>query len=357
MMEVFRCLAGDGFEFHAYAPRRGKLWDALDPFVASRTPFERVREPVGENSPAELTALALADCIGRSETPVDLLHGNSLSTAHFTGLAGKRLGIPAMAHVREIERLNPTRARRLNENLRLVAVSRAVAENLVACGVDAERVEVVYNGVNLEAVHPDRIGGTIRVELDIPCDAPLIAVVGQISLRKATDVFFEAVKLLVRRVPELHGLVVGERFSQKAEAVELEERIKVGICDEGFAEQVHCLGWREDVLHILRDLDLLVQPSRQEPLGRVILESAALGVPCVATDVGGSGEIVEHGQSGWLVPVDDPKALARAIERALVDQQELLAAGREARRVAEEKFPAETCAQRIALIYRALLSG
>ena len=74
-----------------------------------------------------------------------------------------------------------------------------------------------------------------------------------------------------------------------------------------------------DTPTILADLAVITVPSRQEPLSRVLLESLALGVPAVATDVGGSAEILQPPLAGLTVPVDDPAALAAAVERLLDD--------------------------------------
>ena len=86
------------------------------------------------------------------------------------------------------------------------------------------------------------------------------------------------------------------------------------------AGRAHLLGYRDDVPALLAGLDVLVVPSRQEPLSRVLLEGLALGVPAVATAVGGSPEILDDGRFGMLVPPDDPGAIARGIEELLGNQ-------------------------------------
>lgn len=349
MLEVLRRLDGT-FDFVALAPPGGALRAALHEMGVKTTPFERTRRPAGGLGPAELTARALSDVLD-----ADLVHGNSLSTAQFTGLAGESLAIPTVAHVREIENLNAARVERIGKNRTLIAVSTAVRDHLIGEGVPAERIDVVYNGIDLEALHPDRVEGTIREELGLPEGCPLLASVGQISLRKATDVFLEAVHELVRRGVDLHALVVGERFSQKTETVEFEARIRESAERGALAERVHFLGWRDDVPSILRDLDLLAHTARQEPLGRVLLEASALGIPCVATDVGGTAEIIDHERTGWLVPPDDPVALAERIRWVLDHPDVRRRAGVAARTRMEREFSGEQCARRLEEVYRRLL--
>ncbi len=174
-------------------------------------------------------------------------------------------------------------------------------------------------------------------------------------MRKATDLFVETLERLSERYDDLQALVVGARFSQKAETVQFEADLRASVEREGLVGRVHFLGWRDDVPSILRDLDLLVHPARQEPLGRVILEASALEIPCVATEVGGNPEIIDHERTGWLVPPDDPDALAECVAQALDRPDIRRRAGREARRKVKEKFSGEACARRMEEVYRGLL--
>lgn len=347
MLGVIRALRGDEFHFHAFAPGSGRLWNALQECGVPCTAFERLREPVGATGPAERTAEALAKLVD-----ADLIHGNSLSTAQFTGLAAGRIGIPAVSHVREIERLNPTRRRRIEANRYLVAVSNAVAEHLGKEGVPDDQIVTIHNGVDVDGLSRDRFTGTIRQELGIARTAPVIATIGQVSLRKATEVFLEATAALAPRYPDLHALVVGTRFSRKPESQRFEAALHERVAQEGLEDRVHFLGWRDDVPGILVDLDLLVHAARQEPLGRVLIEAAALGAPCVATAVGGTAEIIDDGVSGWLVPPNEAVALADKIGWALDRPAALQAAGTATRELAVARFAVEKCAARTAALYR-----
>jgi glycosyltransferase involved in cell wall biosynthesis len=76
---------------------------------------------------------------------------------------------------------------------------------------------------------------------------------------------------------------------------------------------VHRLGYRNDIARLLNEVDALVHPAHEEPLGRVLLEAAASGTPIIATDVGGTREIVRHRESALLIPPGNPRTLADAI--------------------------------------------
>ena len=89
---------------------------------------------------------------------------------------------------------------------------------------------------------------------------------------------------------------------------------------------------------------LLVHAARQEPLGRVLLEASAAALPIVATDVGGTNEILTHAQSGLLIPPDDPVAMAEAITRLLSDSEAAQRMGSEARSNVSQRFTVSNAA-------------
>ncbi len=157
------------------------------------------------------------------------------------------------------------------------------------------------------------------------------------------------------KAPDVHYLAVGQRYSDKAESRQFEVTLR-GAAEGPLAGRLHLLGYRGDVERILNELMLLVHPSRQEPLGRVLLESAASGVAVVATDVGGTGEIFPPGlEAACLVPPDDPHALANAILRLAADEalrQRLAAA---ARKRAEEVFDIRRASAALVQHYREVL--
>ena len=114
-------------------------------------------------------------------------------------------------------------------------------------------------------------------------------------------------------------LVIGQRFSGKAESRQFEDRLHQAAAGP-LAGKVHFLGVRDDVPRILNELTLLVHPARQEPLSRVLLEAAAAGLAIVATDVGGTREIFPpESEVACLVPPDDVQAMSAAIGRLLGD--------------------------------------
>ena len=175
---------------------------------------------------------------------------------------------------------------------------------------------------------------------------------GQLGGHKAQGRTAESAKLVVDELPHVHYLIVGERWSDKPESRQFERDLRAAASSR-LAGRVHFLGYRSDVDRILNELCLLVHAARQEPLGRVLLEAAASGVPVVETDVGGTREIFPPGsETARLVPPDDPEAMAAAV-RELMDDEGLRARLKAAaRRRAEEAFDARRAAAGLVEHYR-----
>lgn len=329
-------LSAAGVELTALAPAEGALAERLAQegvAVANFCQHDAAGERLSQGQLRERLARMLR------ELGPDLLHANSLAMGRLSGPVAAELRLPSVAHLRDIIKLSRAAVDDLNRHPRLLAVSQATREFHVQQGLDGAKVEVLYNGVDLEEFRPRPATGWLHARLKIPPGALLIGAIGQLVLRKGHDVLARAAARLARRLPEVHWLIVGSRYSQKAEAVEYEKSLHETFAAAGLADRVHFLGTVDGVADLLPELALLVHPSRQEPLGRVLLEAAACGVACIATDVGGTREIFppESG-AARLGPVDDDEALAAVIAELIADPQERTRLGCAARKRAESAF-------------------
>ncbi len=248
------------------------------------------------------------------EAGIDMIHANSLSMGCRSGPLSLAVGVPALSHVRDIQRLGRDRKEALTRNRRLLAVSRATAGALVDQGIHPDLVRVVYNGIDAREF-PSRVdsGRRLRRELGIREAVPLVGNLGQICLRKAQDVFLKAARRVAAEMPDVHFLLAGARFSRKAESLEFETALHAAADVPVLRGRVHFLGWRKDAPAVVAGLDVLAHAAHQEPLGRVLLEALAAGTPVVATEVGGTPEIIEAGRTGLLVPRGDDEGLAAGI--------------------------------------------
>jgi glycosyltransferase involved in cell wall biosynthesis len=305
-----------GFTPVVMAPAHGPLTDALASRNVELLPFECRANDGNRRSQSQLRE-ELARLL-RCRRPA-LLHANSLAMGRLSGPVAAELGLPGMSHLRDIIRFSGQAIADLNCHARLLAVSQATRDFHAAAGLAAEKLHVVYNGVDLEEFQPRMPTGYLHRELGLSPQAQLIGTVGQIGLRKGQDVLLRAAEMTAGCLPEVHYVIVGQRHSEKDESRRFERELH-DLSRGPLAGHVHFLGIRNDVGRLLNELALLVHPARQEPLGRVLLEAAAAGVGIVATDVGGTPEIFLPGQdAARLVPAGDVQALAAAIVELIGD--------------------------------------
>ncbi len=338
------------FDVHVLAPPIGPLARELQRLAIDHIPLN-LHEAAGRLSRDESLRRLETACAALQP---DLVHANSLSMGRLTGALAPCLNIPCCAHLRDIIALSAAAVADLNGNTQLVAVSHATRDYHVARGIDPDRVQVIYNGVDVDAFRPRPAEGWLRRELGLPADRFVVAAIGQICLRKGQDVLAEAAALNASLLPHAHYVFVGERYSSKPESLEFERRITQRFAEAGIAERVHRLGYRDDVARLLSEIDLLAHPARQEPLGRVLLEAGAAGRPIVATDVGGTPEIVCDGHSALLIPPGDAPMLAAAIRRLAGDVALRRRLGTAARQRITERFPLTESTVRLARLWEAL---
>jgi glycosyltransferase involved in cell wall biosynthesis len=345
-------LADEPFEFVALAPVEGRLAEALEIRGVDHIPIS-LRDPSGSRLPRADVCARLQEAI--LKLAPDIVHANSLSMGRLTGAIAERIAPPCVAHLRDILKLTPSAIRDLNHNRELLAVSEATRTYHVEQGMRAERVRVLYNGIDCDRFQPRARTGWLQRELGLPCDAFLIATIGQIGLRKGQDVLAEAAVLAAEKLPDVHYVNIGERLSSKAESREFERAILARFNTSGLGNRLHLLGYRDDVSRLMNEVDLLVHPAHQEPLGRVLLEAAASGLPVVATAVGGTPEIFRDGESGRLVPPADPSALAAAMIEMHADDAKRKRYAAAARRRVEADFNATQAARELAEVWREVI--
>jgi glycosyltransferase involved in cell wall biosynthesis len=185
----------------------------------------------------------------------------------------------------------------------LIGNTRALTSWLVSQGWPPTRVHYLPNFAANSPAAP-----VARASLDTPADAPLALALGRLHPNKGFDTLLDA----VARVKDLHLWLAGEG--------ELEAGLKRQAAALGITDRIRFLGWREDVAGLLAASDLLVCASRVEPLGNTIIEAWAARVPVVAASSSGPAELIESGENGLLVPIDDADALAAAITSVVSDK-------------------------------------
>lgn len=191
----------------------------------------------------------------------------------------------------------------------VVGNSPAVIEHLARrAGIARSRLRLIRGGVDAEAIATAR--PLDRAELGLHPGTPLVLWVGRLDPIKGLDVLLDAVTI-ARHQHAVQLAIVGDGPL----AGELGRAIRAG----GLGDVVHLLGARHDVPRLLRTADVFCFPSRTEGLPNALIEAMAAGLPVVTTNAPGCRDLVEHGRTGWLVPVDDARAAGAALVRLLRD--------------------------------------
>ena len=318
LLAMLEALGQTEFEFVAAAPASGMLPGRLEQCGVQVLPLA-LTDTQGQKRPIDQINSHLLELVTRVSP--DLVHSNRLSMGRMVGRIASQLPIPCTAHLRDIIKLNKTAISDLNRNAGLIAVSHATKQFHVEQGMLSDKLRVIYNGVDTELFRPTPATGILKQELGLSDSAVLLANIGQICLRKGQTSLARAAVPLAEEFPEANYLFIGQRHSQKAESVAYENAIGRIFREAGIEERLFCLGFRQDVPVILNEVDLVVHTAHQEPLGRVLLEAASCGRAIVATEVGGTAEILADEVSALLVRSDDLKALTAAIRRMLTDRE------------------------------------
>lgn len=276
----------------------------------------------------------------------DLIYANTNFAALYSGVIGKCLNIPSLAHIRDIEPLGRMARILIGQNTSLIAISQAVERYLVEETMPPERISCVYDGVDLRQYQP-------QAHREVK-DGVLIGIIGQIGERKGHLVLLEALRELVREHAPVKLLIVGKEPAHSVEGYT--ERLQAFVRQHQLEPYVEFLGFRRDVPELLAQLDILVLPSLQEPFGKIVIEAMAMETPVIASRVGGVPEIVADGETGLLVPPQDPAALKHALTRLIADAALRERMGKAGRQRVEACFSLERNVQATQAMYSELLA-
>lgn len=189
----------------------------------------------------------------------------------------------------------------------VIVISRAIGRHMIDdFGVPPERIHLIYRGVDLSQFSYDPHKYTDMIQR-----RPFVVTnIGRLTPIKGHSQFIKAFLYARQQIPGLEGWIVGGPDEGKEKYLEELESL---VRKLGLEKRIQFLGWRRDIPEILKQSQALTLTSHvPEAFGRVVIEAGASGTVVVATQVGGVLEIIDHEQTGLLVPVDDEKELAKA---------------------------------------------
>lgn len=246
---------------------------------------------------------------------------------------------------------------------RVIAVSQAVKENLIQQGVKADKITVIYNGIDIEDFRrraKDKSGNFFSSETDVEIDqalyptAPdeprrrpktnyLVGVIARLEPEKGHCIFLEAAHHILTEINNVKFLIIGIGSAER--------KLKDYAHKLGIEHAVIFTGLRNDIPELISNLDVVVLPSLSESFGLSLVEGMCLGKPCVASNVGGIKEIITDGENGLLVEPGDARGLAEKIVFLLQNPTFTQELSRRAARTVEDKFDARSMAGKITALY------
>ena len=314
----------------------------------------------------------------------DLVHSHTWY-ANFAGFTAKRLhDIPHVVTAHSLEPLRPWKAEQLGGGYRLsswvertafedadavIAVSEGMRRDILRAypAIDPQRVEVVYNGIDLTDWKPNPDADLAR-SLGLDPDRPSVIFVGRITRQKGLPYLLRAARMLPADVQLVLCAGAPDTEEIMAEVTGLVEELSA---ERGGVVWIDRHLPRPELTALLTAATTFVCPSVYEPLGIVNLEAMACGAPVVGTATGGIPEVVDDGVTGVLVPIDqaddgtgtplDPDRyvadLAEAMNRVVSDPERAREMGAAGRIRAEEHFAWDAIANETRALYERVLAG
>jgi glycosyltransferase involved in cell wall biosynthesis len=274
----------------------------------------------------------------------DIIHANNFHAMAIASLSGSVCGSRLVWHARDLPRPRLLTRWCISRADVIIAVSNSIKSALAELGASAEKIDVVYNGIEpliqKQSCAPGRNGHFT------------FACVGQIVRWKNQEAFLRAAEIVHRRFPGARFLLVGSDVFDRRDSYEAELR---AMTASGRMSYVQCIGWQEDMEPIWRQTDCLVHTAHMEPFGRVLIEAMTHGRPVVAFASGGPAEIVDDGRTGLLVPFGHVQALSEAMLRIAREPRLAEAMGRAATQRVLKQFGADKAAEGVMAVYQKVL--
>lgn len=277
-----------------------------------------------------------------------VVHTHDARALIYAGPAARIMGIRRIIHTQHGQNLGMTSRRlkliryaaKLTQNY--VCVSQDALDVAASQGIPQDRLRVIYNGISVDRFK-DACGSLTESAGE---NKKKLVAIARLSPEKGLSNLLKAVALIHRALPDLHLEVAGEGPSH---ADLLREANHLGIY-----EKVHFLGQVADPAKVLRRGRVFVLPSISEGVSLTLLEAMAAGVPVVATAVGGTPEVLEHGKTGLMVSSQNPEELANAIKRLWSDDELCYQLSHAANQRVSEQFDISRMAKEYNQLYQGL---
>ncbi len=260
----------------------------------------------------------------------DAVHTHDARALIYGAPAARLVRVKQVVHTQHGQNLGMT-PRRLkllrfaaNRTSKYVCVSKDAMRIASEHGIPASRLHMIHNGIDVDRLQHE--------SLELPAKdqpGPLVTV-ARLSPEKDISTLLQAVAIVKKKLPDFQLEIAGDGPCR----ADLEQEVE----QLGLGQQVRFLGQVPGAAGVLHRARMFVLPSISEGLSLTLLEAMSVGVPTIATDVGGNPEVVEHGRTGLLVPPRDPEAMAAAICKLWTDEPQRQQLASTARQWVHDKF-------------------
>ena len=305
--------------------------------VLALPPWRKARSLITRYSAAQkLVALA------KTHKP-QLVHTSDSWFNPYLWYLKKRLQVPVVSHVRNLLTPDQVRNYRFNRIDRTIAISEQSKAPLIQAGIAAEKVDVVHNCVDLSVFQP--------AYAPAHSGDYVVGIVGRIEPFKRQKVFVEIAARVTGQCEQVRFHIIGAALDTPEHRI-YEQEVRQLVAKYRLQAFIHFAGHRTDIPIAMQELDLLVTLSA----GSVIAEAMATGKPVIGTPIGSTAEMIVHGVTGYVVPLDPIDGIADKIIELANDPIRSMHIGQAARKHAEEAFGVEMHVQKVQDVYERLLS-
>jgi glycosyltransferase involved in cell wall biosynthesis len=213
----------------------------------------------------------------------------------------------------------------------IIVNAKFIKNQLINTGrVNQDKIEIIYNGVDLDAFHPEVGSGNVRESFRIESGCPLFGMIANFAKKKSHEIFFGAALKVLKEMPDVKFLLVGG-----GDYMIYQTR----ITDTGFGKSFIFTGFRKDIPEIISSIDFsVISSSKGEGLTGSLVESMVMAKPVISTDVAGNPEFVKHMETGLLVPAGNVDKMADAMLYFLRNREAAEKMGKNAYALARDKF-------------------
>lgn len=229
---------------------------------------------------------------------------------------------------------------------RIIAVSDCTRGLVEKAWISGSKISVIPNALILDCYIPDRGADAFRREIGAGPETRLIANIGRLSPEKGQLEFLSAARTLVGQGVDAKFILIGIGPDQ--------EKLEKFVAANQLDAHVIFVGFRKDMTSIYNSLDLVVQSSYTEGMPNVILEALLMEVPVIATDVGGTAEVLKHGETGLLVQPGDVNGMAERMSNFCSEPETLRSMARRGRLDISNRYDHNQRVQRLAALYDSL---